>query len=59
MMLFRIEVEIERESGKFASREEIGEKLIEAIEQADLSGLGADGDSEYVISGADVLSNLA
>ena len=47
---FTVEVEVERESGKFASREEIIEALTEAIEGANpdvVDGVGADGDSVY------------
>lgn len=53
-MHFTIEVEVEREQGKFASRDEIAEALAEAVEQADLSSLGADGTSEYVINDVSV-----
>lgn len=46
-------VEVERVSGKFASRDEIGEAVREAMQDAidelDLSWLGADGDSEYEV----------
>ena len=52
-MMFTIEVEVERESGKFASRDEISEALIEAVESADLDSLGADGDSVYTILSVD------
>lgn len=47
---FTVTVEIERESGKFASREEIAEVLIEWLESADqgtVDGIGADGESSY------------
>lgn len=50
---FVLEVEVERETGKFASRDEISEKLTEAIasiEDADLGALGSDGDSVYTIT---------
>lgn len=50
-----VEVEVERESGLFASRDDISEKITEAIENAveadaDLSGLGANSDSQYSVS---------
>lgn len=47
-----VEVEVDRESGKFASRDEIFEKLEEymiEVDMVDLSGLGADGTSEYIV----------
>lgn len=45
-----VTVDTERESGKFAGRDEIAASIIEAIESADpgsLDGLGADGESTY------------
>lgn len=51
---FVVEVEVERVTGKFASRDEIVEALSTAIEEgiggADLYGLGADGESEYEVT---------
>jgi hypothetical protein len=50
---FTVKVTVERESGKFASRDEIAEELRQAIEYADpgsVSGVGADGDSEYAVT---------
>jgi hypothetical protein len=47
---FKVSVEVERESGKFASRDEIAEELRTALADADpgqVSGVGADGDSYY------------
>lgn len=55
MMEFTIRVEVERESGKFASRDDIGEALVEAVQEADLSSLGVDGDSIYNIIEAEVI----
>lgn len=48
--------EVERSSGKFVSREEIAEKIAEAIAQAGpgLNGLGADGDSHYELQSIEV-----
>lgn len=49
---FIVEVEVDRDSGLFASRDEIGERIEEAlmeVESVDLSGLGANSDSEYSV----------
>lgn len=49
---FLVTVELRRESGKFAGRDEILDGLREQLEQAageGLSGLGADGATEYVV----------
>lgn len=55
---FTVEVEVERMTGKFASKDEVREVLEEAItegiEGADLSSLGADSESEYEVSSVDV-----
>lgn len=54
-----LEVEVERTEGKFASRDEIAEAIQEALSGAaegeSLSGLGADGDSEYEITSSVVV----
>jgi hypothetical protein len=51
---FQVTVEVERISGKFATREEISEPIMAELESAasgaDVSGLGPDGDSEYEIT---------
>lgn len=46
---FKVLVEVERESGKFVSREEIGDQIRESLENADAGTFygGADGDSAY------------
>ena len=47
---FTVTVELEREAGKFASRDEISAALIEWLESADegvVDGIGADGESSY------------
>jgi hypothetical protein len=47
-----VTVDTERQSGKFAGRDEIAAKLIEEIESGNpesLDGLGADGESEYSV----------
>jgi hypothetical protein len=54
---FTVTVEVDRESGKFAPRDEIADELIAWIENADeggISGIGADGDSEYTVTSWDV-----
>ena len=55
---FLVDIDIERESGKFAGRDEISEQFTtaieEAIENAELSGLGNDGNSVYAITSQDV-----
>lgn len=57
-MIFKvtIDVEVQRVQGKFASRDDIQGSIQEELEQTepDLSGLGADGDSEYEIVTWDV-----
>lgn len=54
---FTVEVEVERTEGKFASRDEVSEALVEAIESADpgsVDGVGADGTSTYEVVSFDV-----
>jgi hypothetical protein len=49
---FTVEVEVQRESGKFAARDEIEEQLREEIEGANpgsVDGVGADGDTTYEV----------
>jgi protein involved in ribonucleotide reduction len=56
---FNVAVEVERESGKFASRDEIAEQLTEWLEEANgaqVFGVGADGNSEYNVINWDVNS---
>lgn len=46
-------VEVEHVSGKFAPRDEVEDAVADAIERAevsDISGVGADGASEYAIT---------
>jgi hypothetical protein len=54
-----LEVEVERTEGKFASRDEIAEAIQEALANAgegeSLSGIGADGNSEYEITSSVVV----
>lgn len=50
---FTVTVELERESGKFASREEMAEAVIEILmgaEESSVEGLGADGESSYNVT---------
>lgn len=46
---FIVEVELERDTGKFASRAELEKALGEMLDDAfdDVYGVGADGDSTY------------
>lgn len=51
-LTFTVEVHVERESGKFAPKEEIADALMEALESADpgsVDGVGADSDSSYSV----------
>ena len=54
-----LEIEVERIEGKFASRDEIAEAIQEALASAgegeSLSGIGADGTSEYEITSSVVV----
>jgi hypothetical protein len=58
---FKVELEVivERIEGKFASRDEIAEAIQEALASAgegeSLSGIGADGNSEYEIISSTVI----
>lgn len=51
---FIVEVDVERDQGLFAPRDEISDKIIEALDEAensiDLTGLGAQGNSDYSVS---------
>lgn len=55
---FTVSVAVDRVSGKFVSRDELAEKMTEALTEAlegvDMTGLGADSDSEYTIVESDV-----
>lgn len=48
---FTVSVDVSHESGKFATREDIGEAIKEAIEgcDPDLASLGPEGDTVYNI----------
>ena len=50
---FTVEAEVERISGKFASKDEIEGEIQQALDEANpgsVSGVGADGDSEYEVN---------
>ncbi len=49
MTRLTITVELSRVAGLFAGRDELGEAIRDAIQDADLSGLGPQGDSEYQV----------
>lgn len=53
-MEFTVRIEVSRVSGKFASRDSIGEAIDEQVREIALDGLGADGDSEYQIDEVEV-----
>ncbi len=55
--VFTVEIEVERVQGLFASRDEIGELLDEALNEANpdsIDQIGANGDSEYAVIPWDV-----
>lgn len=47
MTTIRLTITLERESGLFVGRDELYGAIESAIQDADLSGLGANGESEY------------
>lgn len=51
-MQFTVTVNYDRTQGKFAGRDEIAETIEQALQEVDIdiSGIGADGDSEYEVS---------
>lgn len=52
-----IDIEVERVEGKFASKDEIAEAIADELDAADpgtVSGVGADGASEYEITSWEV-----
>lgn len=51
---FTVTVEVERETGKFASRSEIYEKLLDAIQSADPGTVDGDEGGEYNVTSWDV-----
>jgi hypothetical protein len=51
---FVVEVEVERDEGKFASRDELADQLSQAIEGADPGSLTGDNGGEYSTTGWEV-----
>lgn len=54
---FKVTVSVTRESGKFATRDEVAEQIIEAISDADpgsIDGIGADGETTYSVESFEV-----
>jgi hypothetical protein len=51
---FLVTVEVDRETGKFAPRDELADKLREAIESADPSTLDCDNGGQYTVNSFDV-----
>lgn len=52
-LTFKVTVQLDRTEGKFASREELADELVAQIEASEpygVSGVGADGMSEYEVS---------
>lgn len=58
LIKFQVEIDVERVSGKFASKDDIAEaiaaELESAAEQADVSGHDTDGTSEYEVTSVNV-----
>lgn len=46
---FQVEIEVERIEGKFATRDELGEQLLEAIESADPGSVEGDNGGQYEV----------
>jgi len=54
---FLVTIELRRESGKFAGREEIVQQISERLQETaseEVEGVGADGESVYVVDDCDV-----
>jgi len=53
---FTLVVEVERVSGKFVSRDEIAEHIMEQLEgnEPDVYGIGPDGDTDYDVVTFDI-----
>lgn len=47
---FEVEVEVERIEGKFASRDDIGEQIKEALESADPGDFVGENEGEYQVA---------
>src|SRR4051794_27992275 len=51
---FIVEVEVTRSEGKFATREELAQQLIDAIEQANPGDLTGDNEGQYTVDNFEV-----
>lgn len=51
---FLVTIEVDRETGKFAPRDELADKLREAIESADPSTLDCENGGQYSVNSFDV-----
>lgn len=47
---FKVKVRVERTEGKFASRDEIAERIMEALEGADPGSLEGENGGQYEVS---------
>jgi hypothetical protein len=54
---YTVSVEVSRIEGKFASRDELGEQIAEAIESADPGSLSGDNGGEYEVVSWEVTGN--
>lgn len=52
--VFQVEVEVERTEGKFATRDELAEQLMEELEGADPGDLEGDSGGEYEVTSFEV-----
>jgi hypothetical protein len=48
--VFQVEVEMERTEGKFATREEISNEIVEALEGADIQSFTGENDGQYEVT---------
>ena len=46
---YTVEVEVERDEGKFASRDELSEQFLDAIESADPGSVEGDNGGQYSV----------
>lgn len=47
---YEITVEVERETGKFASRDEIGDAIQESLESADIQSFDGENGGQYFVT---------
>lgn len=47
---FIVEIEVEREQGKFASRDELSEQLQQALDDANPGDLTGEGEGQYTVT---------